>query len=338
MLRLMLAIFAWPLIVALLATAVLWYRAEFPDRPDDRLLDPIQLRAARQTAEEALDRLRALPSAEQERFITKLRAALQPSNAWIDALQAADYRILCLGEQHEPSTRRFLARQVFSHIAVDTLLIEATPEDVARIERGLDGGRDYVPLLDADIGSVLQAVHRNNPHVEIRGIEETMAQARARAGREGSRDRSLVRNFWRAWKPGARNVILYGAMHCAHEGTWLYHVLREQVPPREDVPMRNVRILGTGQHWPTRAFVYFVQALGLGYRDFVISDTAAVPKQVARWFPFFGQEVLSRYETLVVFHNTPTEIASSAQVRKNIKPVSKAPGSEDVLPQWVPAP
>ena len=37
----MLAIFAWPMAVALIASAILWYRAEFPERPADRPLDEL---------------------------------------------------------------------------------------------------------------------------------------------------------------------------------------------------------------------------------------------------------------------------------------------------------
>jgi len=331
--RLMLAIFAWPMAVALIASVILWYRAEFPERPADRPLDEVQARQARHSAEQAYARFHALPSIEQERFIRKLDAALESTDAWVDALSAADHRILCLGEQHQPSTRRFLAREVFTRYRVDTLHIEATPRELARIERWLQDGRQHVPLLDADIAVILRAVRERNPDAVIRAIEETGDQAAARQGREGSRDRSLVRNFWQAWQPGGRNVILYGALHCSSRGMWLYRLLREQMPPREDVRMNNVRVLGTEQHVPTRAFVYFLQALQLGGQDFVIRDTESLPPELDQWLPFFSEDVLSRYATVVIFHQ---ELGGEGRTVVS-RPVSNAPGSADVLPQWVPA-
>ncbi|MDZ7828804.1 MAG: hypothetical protein U5K33_04710 [Halofilum sp. (in: g-proteobacteria)] len=334
--RLMLAVFAWPIAVALLASAILWYRAEFPERPIDRALDEVQARQARQSAAWALERFRSLPSVEQERFIHTLEDALVSTDTWIDWLITADHRILCLGEQHEPSTRRFLAQKVFPRYRVDTLHLEATPRELARIERWLQEGREYVPLLDADMAAILRTVRARNPDVVMRAIEETSAQAASRQGREGSRDRSLVRNFWQSWQPGGRNVILYGALHCSSRGMWLYRLLREQMPPREDVRMRNVRILGTEQHVPTRAFVHFLQALQLGGEDFAIRDTDMLPPELHQWLPFFSEDVLSRYATVVIFHNASGDASrDSGDVYRSS---SRAPGSADVLPQWVPPP
>jgi hypothetical protein len=330
--RLMLAVFAWPIAVALLASAILWYRAEFPEHPTDRPLDEVQALQARQSAIRALERFQALSSVEQKRFVETLEDALESTDAWVDALSAADHRILCLGEQHEPSTRRFLAQEVFTRYRVDTLHIEATPRELERVEQWFRQGRQYIPLLDADIGAVLRAVRERNPDVAVHAIEETGAQAAARQGREGSRDRSLVRNFWQSWQPGGRNVILYGALHCSSRGMWLYRLLREQMPPREDVRMNNVRILGTGQHVPTRAFVHFLQALQLGGEDFAIRDTDTLPAELHQWLPFFSEDVLSRYTTVVLFHQEPGKEGRTFASR----PVSNAPGSADTLPQWVP--
>lgn len=336
MLRMFLVVFAWPLLVALLAWLITWYRAEFPEPTTNQLLSPSQFRLARASADQGLENLRALPPGEQERLMDRLDRALQEPAAWLARLEQRDYRIICLGEYHEPSTRRFLADTFFSRYRVDVLLLEATPAELERINEWIASGRDYVPLLEADIREVLAAAHRLNPDVVVRGIEETREQIRARDGHEGSRDRSLVRNFWQAWQPGKRNVILYGALHCSTDPTWLYHHLREQLPPREDVPMYNVRVIGTGQDESTRAFVYFLEALGIGRDDFVIPDTTAVPPQVREWFPFFNQQALERYQSLVVFHNTPQEMAAGAGAGTTKDLVGRAPGSKDTLPQWYP--
>lgn len=335
MLRLILIVLAWPLTVLLIVSGVIWYRAQFPEPPGEIVLEPIRVRAAQRTAEIALAELRTLSPVEQQRVMDRLDRALQSPRAWLDDLAQSDYRILCLGEHHEPSTRRFLADTFFGRYRVDVLLLETTPDELARIEQRLAEGRDYVPLLDADIGAVLQAVRRRNPEVLVRGIEETPAQVRARKEREGSRDQTLARNFWQSWQPGRRNVILYGALHCADETTWLYRHLREQMPAREGVRMRNVRVLGTHQHAPTLAFVIFLQALGMEREDHVLADTDTVPSQVRRWFDVFDQHILRRYETLVVYHMTSEELADASMQRSQL--VTNAPGSEDVLPQWMPA-
>ena len=338
MLRLILVVLGWPLLMVVIASAVLWYRERNPEPPVDHVLTPTQMRSAMQTAHRALAELRALPHEEQERLVAQLRAMQQPPREWLAELEAADYRILCLGEHHEPATRQYLAETFFSRYRVDTLLLEATPAELEQIERWMDDGRDHVPLLAADISDVITAVRRHSPDVVVRGIEETPAQFEARAGREGSRDHSLARNFWQAWQPGRRNVILYGALHCSTDPSWLYHNLREQLPPREDVPMHNVRVLGSDQHEPTRAFVFFLELLGMAREDFVLPDTAAVPDPVRRWFPSFRQQILQRFASLLVFHHDQAELQRLAErERDDAVRVERAPGSSDEWPQWVPA-
>ncbi len=311
MLRLFLIVLAWPLTALLIVSGVLWYRAVFPEPPREIVLEPVRIQAAQRTAEIALERLRALPPVEQYRVVHSLQEALQPPASWSRKIARTDYRILCLGEHHEPSTRRFLAETFFSHYPVDVLLLEASPPELVQIEQWLDDGRDYVPLLDADIGAVVRAARRRNSAVLVRGIEETRAQVVSRNERDGSRDQTLARNFWQSWQAGRRNVILYGALHCADEPTWLYRHLHEQMPAREGVSMRNVRVLGTHQHGPTRAFVIFLDALGIGREDFALAETGAVPDPVRRWFGVFDQHILQRYESLLVYRMTPEERAAS---------------------------
>jgi len=52
---------------------------------------------------------------------------------------------------HEESTRNFLAEEFFAKFSTDVLLLEATPKDLKRLIKRMDAGRDYFPLLDADI-------------------------------------------------------------------------------------------------------------------------------------------------------------------------------------------
>lgn len=307
MLRLFLIVLAWPLTALLIVSGVLWYRAVFPEPPGDIMLGPVRIQVAQRDAETALEQLRALPPIEQYRVVEALDESLRRPRDWLRELAGADYRIVCLGEHHEPSTRRFLAETFFGHYPVDVLLLEASPPELLQIEQWLDDGRDYVPLLDADIGAAVRAARRRNSAVLVRGIEETRAQVVSRNERDGSRDQTLARNFWQSWQAGRRNVILYGALHCADEPTWLYRHLREQMPVREGVSMRNVRVLGTHQHGPTRAFVIFLNTLGMGREDFALAETGVVPDPVRRWFGVFDQHILQRYESLLVYRMTPEE-------------------------------
>ncbi len=52
---------------------------------------------------------------------------------------------------HEESTRNFLAEEFFAKFSPDVLLLEASPKDLKRLIKRMDAGRDYFPLLDADI-------------------------------------------------------------------------------------------------------------------------------------------------------------------------------------------
>jgi hypothetical protein len=78
---------------------------------------------------------------------------------------------MCIGELHEESTRNFLAEEFFAKLSTDVLLLEVTPKDLKHITKWMDAGRDYFPLLDADIMSILGAVTDRNSAIKIRGIE-----------------------------------------------------------------------------------------------------------------------------------------------------------------------
>ena len=81
-----------------------------------------------------------------------------------------------MGELHEESTRNFLAEEFFAKFSTDVLLLEATPKDLKRLIQRMDAGRDYFPLLDADIMKILRSVKNRNPAIKIWGIEETDEQ------------------------------------------------------------------------------------------------------------------------------------------------------------------
>ncbi|MDZ7747925.1 MAG: hypothetical protein U5K43_03025 [Halofilum sp. (in: g-proteobacteria)] len=260
MVRLFACVLAWPLGLILLLSLYGWYRAEFPAPPEDPAAPgAIRFPAFQRQARDAITRFGRLSPAEQHAVADGLRAAVRPLDDWLGRLERADYSVVCLGEFHEPDTRRFVAETFLPRYAPDVLLLEATPDGLAWIEDRTAAGREYVPLLGADVAGVLRAARAANPAVAVRGIEETRAQVRTRRRHEGSRDRSLARNFWLAFRPGARHLILYGALHCSDDPGWLYRLLRVQSPPREALRMLSVQVLAACRTW-----AHLLRRVGIG--------------------------------------------------------------------------
>ena len=302
MLRLFLYVLAWPVGLVLLLSLHGWMRTEFPAPPaEPAARGAVRSPAAQHQARAVLERFERLTPAEQQALAARLRAVVRPLDAWFERLDRGAYSVVCLGEFHAPATRRFVAEVFLPRYAPDVLLLEATPPELARMRSRTAAARPYVPLLGADIAAVLRAAEAARPGVIVRGIEETAEQVRTRRGREGSRDHSLARNFWLEYRPGARHVILCGALHCTDDAGWLYRLLQEQSPPREALRMLSVQVLGVHQHGPLEAFATFLGALGMGADGFAIVDTGRVPPLVRDWFGLLDQQVLGRVDALVVF-------------------------------------
>lgn len=317
MIRLFLIVLAWPLVVVVLVSGYQWYRAEFAQPPEARRSGvQVDYPRARRVGREALERFSRLPLAEQKAVLVSLERAVVTPERWLRHLRGADYGILCIGEIHEPETRAFLAEFFFSRYAVDRLLLEARPPELRRIERHVAEGREYTPLLDADIGAIIRRARAANPDVRIHAIEETREQYRARRTGGGSREHSLARNFWQRFRPGARHVVLYGALHCADERGWLYRYLRIQSRERRAGAMRNVQVLGEYQFEPLAAFLYFLDDVGIATGHFVIEDTERLHPLLRDWFGLLDQHVLGRYDTLVVFRDKPIRAATRSAVHR----------------------
>ncbi len=141
--------------VVVLVSGYQWYQAEFPQPPEARLSGGrVDYPQARRAGREALDQFARLSPAEQEAVIVSLARTVVSPRRWLRDLQRADYGVLCVGEIHEPDTRAFLAEFFFSRYAVDRLLLEARAPELRRIEQRVAQGREYTPLLDADIGAI----------------------------------------------------------------------------------------------------------------------------------------------------------------------------------------
>ena len=296
-------VLGWPTALLIVIVSYQWYLEEYyvPDVPPvsrERVQHPNYHPAA----VEALARLDALPQAERESLLAGLRATIVPAATWRDDIERTGFSLLCLGERHDAQIRRFLAERFFPALQFDALLLETTPAGLADIERRLRLGRDYVPLLGADIAGVLRAARATNPALVVSPIEETERQwkDRLRHG-DGSRDDSLVANLEAALVSGGRNVVLFGAFHCTEEAGWLYAKIRRRLSPGAAERAVSLLILGEHQDGPLEAFVYFLDELGITLGDFVLVDTEAVPPIIRSWFGLLWNGTFGKYREVLVF-------------------------------------
>jgi hypothetical protein len=290
------------LIILLFISVYDWIVGEYPRRPNkppnsERIHYPFyHIEVAN-----ALKRFYRLPESEKAVIKKNLESGLISIEQWLTHLWQSAYQIMCLGELHEESTRNFLAEEFFAKFSTDVLLLEATPKDLKRLIQRMDAGRDYFPLLDADIMKILRSVKNRNPAIKIWGIEETDEQQKGQHGRSISRDQSIADNFWDRFQPGKIHIILFGALHCANEPNWLFKNLCNQAPLHLKERMLNVRVLGEHQNGPVEAFVYFLDEIGIEKKHFVIPNTNSLHPRIYELFQMLNQETLKKYRSLVVF-------------------------------------
>ena len=248
-------------------------------------------------------RVAALPEKERAALISEIERAIQPFPAWLDELNRRAIAVLCIGENHEPYLRRFLADRLFATLKADVLLLEATDREVKRLRSRVESGEEKVMLLDADIARLLRHALAANPGLVIDGIEERPEQRSARLRQsEGSREGSIEANFRGRYRPGHRHVVLYGAFHCSHRGGWLFRRLRERpLPDTPPDPLLNLRVAWEHVEPPFEAFTYFLDELGLPAGDFVITDPESLPAQLDDWFPFLSANELHAFGAVAVF-------------------------------------
>jgi hypothetical protein len=303
LLRVALIVLGAPVLLLLLLSGARWVM-ESDDAQSARATAPRHLEDLmyHATVSDALEAFSSLPEAERRALLGELEASLVGTDEWLDSLPAADYSLLCIGEDHEESTRRFLAERLFPRLDIEALYLEATPAELEDIAERIASGEPRVPLLDADIGAVIRAARRRNPAVLVYGIEETREQesAREREDRKAFRDQSIATNFFRSYTPRARALILYGAHHCQGGPNWLYTRIRSAAPAEVVARMHNIRVIGGHQNDHLEAFLFFLGRLGLGGKEFVIPATDRLPPEIHRWF-WALRQVWGPYRTLVVF-------------------------------------
>lgn len=302
--RVILATFGGYLLIVFGLFVYGWVVEEYPTRPAEPIKsERIQHQLNHQEAIEALQLFSQLPNPEKTVIRESLKSELISIKQWLKKLNQSDVQILCLGELHEESTRRFLSQEIFAEYNVDVLLLEATPGELKGLIKRMEGGRDYFPLLDADIMSILRAARDRNPDIKIYGIEETEEQAKGQPGHSNPRDRSIAQNFWNNFKPGLCHVVLFGALHCTNESNWLFHNLCIQASPMLKDKILNALVLGEHQNGPLEAFVYFLDEIGVKKGSFVIPETRSLPWQIYKWFPTLNRQTLEKYRSVMVFRS-----------------------------------
>jgi len=300
--RVILALFGGYLIVLLVLSVYDWIVEEYPRRPTkppnpERIQHPFY----HEEVANALQRFSRLPKREKTAIKENLKSSLISMEQWLTHLGQSDYQIMCLGELHEESTRNFLAKEFFAKFSIDVLLLEATPEDLKGLIKRMDAGRDYFPLLDADIMKILRSVKDRNPAIKIWGIEETDEQQKGQHGHSNSRDQSIAHNFWNRFEPGKLHIILFGALHCTNDPNWLFKHLCIQASSPLKQRMLNVRVLGEHQNGPLEAFVYFLDEIGIEKKHFVIPNTDSLHPRICELFQLLNRQTLEKYRSLIVF-------------------------------------
>jgi hypothetical protein len=297
--RVILAIFGGYLIILLFLSIYDWIVEEYPRRPaqlssSERIQHPFY----HEQAAKALQRFSRLPEPEKAAIKNSLKSNLISMEQWLTHLGESDHQIICMGELHEESTRKFLAEEFFAKFNTDVLLLEATPKNLKRLIKRMDAGRDYFPLLNADIMKILRAVKDRNPTIKIWGIEETEEQQKG----ANSRDQYIAHNFWDRFQPGKLHIILFGALHCTNDPNWLFKNLCNQASlPLLKEHMLNVRILEEHQNGPVEAFVYFLDEIGIEKKHFVIPNTNSLHPRIYELFQMLNRQTLKKYRSLVIF-------------------------------------
>jgi hypothetical protein len=296
--RVILALFGGYIIILLFLSIYDWLVEEYPKRPakppsSERIQHPFY----HEEAAKALQQFSRLPKPEKTVIKNNLKSNLISMEQWLTHLGQSDYQIICMGELHEESTRNFLAEEFFAKFSTDVLMLEATSKNLKRLIKRMDAGRDYFPLLSADIMKILRTVKDRNPTIRIWGIEETEEQQKD----SNSRDQSIAHNFWDRFQPGKLHIILFGALHCTNDPNWLFKNLCDQATFPLKEHMLNVRVLEEHQNGPVEAFVYFLDEIGIEKKHFVIPNTNSLHPRIYELFQMLNRQILEKYRSLIVF-------------------------------------
>lgn len=252
-------------------------------------------------ADHAIAAFAAMPASRQRDLVENLRGNIGNLDEELTRLGESRLVVLCVGERHMASTRRFLADTVFPKLAIDVLLLETPSDELPEMLRQIDTGAAEVPLLGEDIAALVRSVRNSNSAIVIVGIDESASQKAQRYHlKRGSRDISIAGNLRSHIRRNKRHAVLFGALHCADQPNWMYRRVRlsERRVSREEI--RNVNVIGEHQDGTLEAFMVFAHAVGVARRDFMIADTSALDRLIFAWFPALTNSFL-RFDAVIVF-------------------------------------
>jgi len=282
-------------------------------------------------AERALSQWAALPPGRRDAIRASVEANLRPVDMWVREIDRSAPSILCLGETHGPHSRSFVAEHIFPHYRIDRLLLETSPIDARGIRCRVDAGETGVDLLGSDVAAVVAAARARNAEVRIDGLEGTppVRHDDGSVDTPTDRDQRLAERFWVDYEPGARNVLLYGALHCANWSLWLFHYLVAAAPDaRASGDVWSVRLLVRAGDASTLAFARFAAALGWPTQDLVIADTDGLAPEIRQWFPLFSQSILGPYDAVVIHGLEPRAPDRPAEAAEERVP------ADSEFPHW----
>ncbi len=293
------------ILLGLAWSAAQWARLNFVPSPTPIEIPAdafVQHAGYEELATKAIEAFDAMPASRRRALVENLRANLGDLHEELARLNASRFTILCIGERHMATTRRFLAEVVLPALTIDVLLLETPGDALPEIMSRIDAGLAEVDLLDADIAAIVRSVRGTNPAIAIAGIDETATQKAQRVHRKrGSRDISITGNLRSHVRRGKRHAVLFGALHCADQPNWMYRRVRlsEHRVKREEI--RNINVIGEHQDGTLEAFLAFTQAIGVERRNFIIADTSALERLIFTWFPALTRSFL-RFDAVIVFH------------------------------------
>jgi len=308
MIRTTLIVASVSILLALAWITAQWARLNFVPSPT-----PIEIPADAfvqhagygELATNAIDAFDALSAHRRQALVENLRANLGDLALELERLNASRFTILCIGERHMATTRRFLAEVALPALTIDVLLLETPGDALAEIMSQIDAGLPRVDLLDADIAAIVRTARATNAAIVIAGIDETTAQKAQRTHRKrGSRDISIAGNLRSHIRRSKRHAVLFGALHCADQRNWMYRRVRLGEHRVEREEMRNVNVIGEHQDGPVEGFLVFIHAIGIEGRNFMIADTGALHGLIYSWFPALTRSFL-RFDAVIVFQEHP---------------------------------
>ncbi len=292
------------ILMGLAWSAAQWARLNFVPSPTPIEIPAdafVQHAGYEELATKVIEAFDAMPASRRRALVENLRANLGDLHEELKQLNASRLTILCIGERHMATTRRFLAEVMLPALTIDVLLLETPGDALPEIMSRIDAGLAEVDLLDADIAAIVRSVRGTNPAIVIAGIDETATQKAQRVHRKrGSRDISITGNLRSHVRRGKRHAVLFGALHCADQPNWMYRRVRLGEHRVKRAEIRNINVIGEHQDGPLEALLVFIHAIGIERRSFLIADTGALDRLIYAWFPALTRSFL-RFEAVIVF-------------------------------------